>query len=34
VLPPRQPPAGPHSELLSLLPFLLSIAFLAYWWRA
>ena len=30
VLPPRQPPASPHSELLSLLPFLLSIAFLAY----
>ncbi|WP_373990150.1 ATP-binding protein [Duganella sp. BuS-21] len=30
VLPPRQPPPAGQSELLSLLPFLLSIAFLAY----
>jgi signal transduction histidine kinase len=31
VLPPRQAPASANSELLSLAPFLLSIAFLAYW---
>jgi signal transduction histidine kinase len=31
VLPPRPPPAGgPHNELLTMLPFLVSIAFLAY----
>ncbi|MFA9217158.1 MAG: ATP-binding protein [Sphingomonadaceae bacterium] len=31
VLPPRPPPAGGgHSELLTMLPFLISIAFLAY----
>jgi signal transduction histidine kinase len=31
VLPPRPPPAGgPHSEILTMLPFLFSIAFLAY----
>lgn len=31
VLPPRPPPAGgPHNELLTMLPFLFSIAFLAY----
>ena len=30
VLPPRAPPASTNSELLALLPFLLSIAFLAY----
>ncbi|WP_166097801.1 ATP-binding protein [Duganella aceris] len=30
VLPPRPPPPSTHSELLAMLPFLLSIAFLAY----
>jgi signal transduction histidine kinase len=31
VLPPRPPPAGgPHNELLTMLPFLVSIAALAY----
>ncbi|WP_348695199.1 ATP-binding protein [Duganella fentianensis] len=30
VLPPRSPPAAQHSEWLALLPFLLSIAGLAY----
>ena len=30
VLPPRSPPPSPHSELLAMLPFLFSIAALAY----
>jgi signal transduction histidine kinase len=30
VLPPRPPPPSTHSELLAMLPFLFSIAFLAY----
>jgi len=30
VLPPRQPPSSPHSEIWTMMPFLLSIAFLAY----